>query len=337
MSELLSPTCERLDWHQAAWRWFDNAMATERLPQAMLLVGGEGLGKRVFARQVVRHLLVDADDISPTQRSNRLHQLEAGSHADFRQLSPLEGKQGISVDQIRQLTAKTMLTSRYGGARVILIDPAESMNSSAANALLKCLEEPPMGTVFILVSDQPARLPVTIRSRCQTISFSAPTATDGLAWLVQSGVATEQAQLALALVGNGPLKAKALVETGVLDAFRECVACIDTLILNRGNPVSVAAQLLPDVRDAEAACQLCDWLSLLLAAILKTHLDVDSHAGGIVLSVPMKRFAKTIALSDLFQYLERVSAAKSSLLGNAGPLLTIESLLVPWSRKLRVG
>lgn len=337
VTELVTQTQERLGWHQPAWRWFDNSVAAGRLPQAMLLVGSAGLGKRMFARQLVRHLLVDTDSVDPAQRDNRLHQLEAGSHADFRQLSPLEGKKVISVDQVRELTAKAMLTSRYGGSRVILVEPAEAMNSAAANALLKCLEEPPIGTVFILVSDQPTRLPITIRSRCQTVSFSAPSSADALEWLSQQGVPQSDAELALALVGNGPLKAAELLNQEVVEEFRQLASALELLIDAKSNPVSVAGQILSDGRDADKARLLCDWLSLLLAQMLKSHLSVASASAGIRLSPAMETFSKAVALSDFFQYLERINAAKLSLAGNAAPLLTIESILVPWSRKLRVG
>lgn len=337
MSELDIQTSARLAWHKPAWRWFDNATSAGRLPQAMLLTGGAGLGKRMFARQLVRHLLVDADDVDPAQRENRLHQLEAGSHADFRQLSPLEGKQGISVEQVRDLTAKAMLTSRYGGARVILIEPAEKMNSSAANALLKCLEEPPIGTVFILVSDQPARLPITIRSRCQNVNFAAPSTNVAMSWLSQQGIESGDASLALALVGNGPLKAIKLLEEGVVDEFRQLSAGLDSLIEAKSNPVSVAASVLSDARDADKARLLCDWLSLLVNQSLKVNLQVESSSAAISLSPTMMAFSKAVALTDFFQYLERISAAKISVSGNGSPILAIESILVPWSRKLRVG
>jgi DNA polymerase-3 subunit delta' len=337
MAELVIQPQERLDWHQPAWRWFDNAVAGGRLPQAMLLVGSAGLGKRMFARQLVRHLLVDADDVDPAQRENRMHQLEAGSHADFRQLSPLEGKKGISVDQVRELTAKAMLTSRYGGSRVILVEPAEAMNSAAANALLKCLEEPPIGTVFILLSDQPARLPITIRSRCQTVNFSSPSVAAALEWLSQRGVPQSDAELALALVGNGPFKAAELLKEELVEEFRQLTAALEMLIEAKSNPVSLAGQILTDGRDAEKAALLCDWLSLLVAGLLKSKLSVRSKSGGIALSPALEAFSKAVALSDFFQYLERINAAKLSLAGNANPLLAIESILVPWSRKLRIG
>jgi DNA polymerase-3 subunit delta' len=337
MPELETQPVERLEWHKPAWRWFDNAASAGRLPQAVLLVGSGGLGKRMFARQLVRHLLVDAENIDPAKRENRLRQLEAGSHADFRQLSPLEGKQVISVDQVRELTSKAMLTSRYGGSRVILIEPAEAMTKSAANALLKCLEEPPLGTVFILVSDQAARLPITVRSRCQAVTFSPPSTANALEWLSRQGIPANDAELALALVGNGPLKAAELLNRGTVDEFRLLTAGLELLIAAKGNPVSVAGQILSDGRDAEKARLLCDWLSLLVAELIKSQLAVASKSGGIKLSPTMEAFSKAVVLTDFFQYLERINAAKLSVAGNANPLLAIESILVPWARKLRVG
>lgn len=336
MAEFDTPSVEPLQWHQPAWRWFDNATSAGRLPQAMLLTGGRGLGKRLFARQLVKLLLVDADNVAEEQRKNRLKQLEAGSHADFRQLNPAEGKQIISVDQIRELTTKAMLTSRYGGARVILIEPAEAMNTAAANALLKCLEEPPAGTVFILVSDQPARLPITIRSRCQVVNFQAPAASVAMDWLAEQGVNEANAAIALTLAGNGPLRAMQLIDADTINSYRQFSQALEALTGGKGNPVSAAATLLPDGRDVQTATQLCDWINVTVSQLLKVKLAVSPQAGKAELSPVLQQFAESVAHDDAFKYLERVSSAKIALTGNASPLLTIESILAPWSRKLRV-
>ena len=100
--------------------------------------------------------------------------LAAGSHPDYFDLQPDEGKQVIKVDQVRALIGKLDLTTSISERKVACIHPAEEMNAAAANALLKSLEEPAGNTVLILVSDNPGRLPVTIRSRCQAISVNQP-------------------------------------------------------------------------------------------------------------------------------------------------------------------
>ena len=87
----------------------------------------------------------------------------------------------IVIEQIRHLSQRLSLSSQFGGLQVVLIDPADKMNASAANALLKTLEEPSASTVIILVSDKPSRLPATIRSRCQRVQVHVPPHAQSLA------------------------------------------------------------------------------------------------------------------------------------------------------------
>jgi DNA polymerase III subunit delta' len=155
-----------------------------RLHHAWLLAGPQGIGKGSFARAAARWLLADAAGPKPGSNSlyvpddHRIASLiDAGSHPDFRLLERLEKKEGgdlarsITVDQVRALQPLFATTPSLSSRRVVLIDAIDDMERSAANALLKNLEEPPAGTVFLLVSHAPGRLLPTIRSRCRLMRF----------------------------------------------------------------------------------------------------------------------------------------------------------------------
>jgi DNA polymerase-3 subunit delta' len=101
---------------------------------------------------------------------------------------------------------------------VVLVDPADSLNLAAANALLKVLEEPPLNTVFVLVSDQPRRLLPTIRSRCTRIDIGLPPVDVAAHWLAGQGV--DDAMSLLALSGGTPLDAQRWTDSGELDERR---------------------------------------------------------------------------------------------------------------------
>ena len=92
------------------------------------------------------------------------------------------GKQ-IKVDLIRDLIGFIQLSSQYNRYKICIIEPAEAMNRSSSNSLLKTLEEPPGQSLIILLSYQPSRIPVTIRSRCQHINFSADSSKNTLEWI----------------------------------------------------------------------------------------------------------------------------------------------------------
>jgi DNA polymerase-3 subunit delta' len=162
---------------------FTSAWQSRRIHHGWLLTGPRGVGKASFARMAATRVLAEAAGPpvefpgleTPTDHPTaRL--LAAGSHPDFRSLERLERPTGglarnISVDQIRSLGDLLSVTPSMSPWRAIVIDAADDLEASAANALLKMLEEPPANTLFFLVSHAPGRLLPTIRSRCRRLDF----------------------------------------------------------------------------------------------------------------------------------------------------------------------
>ena len=163
---------------------FANAWSARRLHHAWLLAGPKGVGKASFAKAAATRLLADAAgpvidlpglDTPSDHPIAKL--LAAGSHPDFRWVERLERPTGglarnISVDQIRSLQDLLSVTPSMSPWRAIVIDSVDDLEASAANALLKMLEEPPANTIFFLVSHAPGRLLPTIRSRCRRLDFA---------------------------------------------------------------------------------------------------------------------------------------------------------------------
>ena len=118
----------------------------------------------------------------------------------------------ISVDQIRDLSSFANLSAHCGGYRIVVIHPAEAMNSNAANSLLKTLEEPTDKLLFLLVTHKPQQLLPTILSRCLSFAVHTPTREVGVAWLAEQGV--KNPEHALAQTGFAPLQALGLGRVG---------------------------------------------------------------------------------------------------------------------------
>lgn len=155
---------------------------------AWIFAGPQGVGKAGIAADFAMRLLVagagravPADRLAPAENEAAVKLMEAGAHPDFMRLERLEkddrkGEGGslarnISVDQVRSLSRLLNNAPSMGTRRIILIDSADDLETGAANALLKTLEEPPAGAVFLLVSHAPGRLLPTIRSRCRMLRF----------------------------------------------------------------------------------------------------------------------------------------------------------------------
>jgi DNA polymerase III subunit delta' len=192
-------------WFNTQWSTFTQQVAANRLPHALLLSGQDGIGCESMAHAMAQFLLCSA----PLQqfscgRCKSCLLLQADSHPDLLQVTLEEKAKAIKVQQIRQVSEVTANTAQQGGRKVVVIHPAEAMNANSANALLKNLEEPNGDCVFILVTEQPALLMATIRSRCSKILASTPSIEESLGWLQRNQVAN--AERLLGEVGGRPLR-----------------------------------------------------------------------------------------------------------------------------------
>ena len=229
---------------------FAAALDGGSLHHAWLFAGPEGVGKASFAMLAARRILAGAgqsDDFAIPPDDRTQHLIDAGSHPDFRKLERLpkdekKPEQGlarsITVAQVRALEPFLGVKPTYSDRRVVLIDSADDLERNGANALLKNLEEPPPGTVFLLVSHAPGRLLPTIRSRCRLLRFEPLDDGEMRAALTDAGAKSGQID-ELVRVGQGS-PAQALAMAG-LD-----VAGLDKALgeLAKGDPTNaVRAQL----------------------------------------------------------------------------------------------
>jgi len=202
---------DRLPWHQAAWSvWLNQA---ERMSHAYLLHSSPGTGSRQFADAMIQSLLCQSDGLVACGSCSGCHQFALRSHPDFFEVSVLEDKKEISIDQIRALTDKVYTTSHQGGYKVALIESVETLNQNAFNALLKTLEEPPEKTVLILTANLSSELPATIVSRCRKINLNMPNLDQAIDWLSQQ-IEGDIPLLKKALKNNwgGPVAARDWIE-----------------------------------------------------------------------------------------------------------------------------
>ncbi len=263
-----------LEAHQAA---LGQALDARRLGHAPLLHGPPGLGKRTLARWLVAKMLCLAGDASaPCGICRSCQLLDSGSHPDLFFGRVPEDKTQITVDVVREVSAGLQLTPGIGRARVCLIDPAELMNTNAANALLKTLEEPADQAWLVLVSDRPDLLPATVRSRCQKITIRPPDRQLALAWLAEQSPqsAADEIALALDICADAPLKALKLIED---DELRFGVEVRQVLI-----DLAAGKAIAPDTAQAWASNprQSLDWIAHWLGAWLGARMQAHAVKAG---------------------------------------------------------
>ncbi len=274
-------------WQQRAYQHAAKALASGQLGHATLIVGPERIGKRVLAEHLARRVLCLApladgeacdecrscalfesrsqyDPLETRPDGAPSHPWGHSAHPDLMLLGyEVNQKTGkprteLVIEQVRALSEKLTLTPRMGDTQVAMIDPADAINYSAFNALLKTLEEPQSGRYLWLLSSNPARLPATIRSRCQRLELRLPPRAEALEWLRDRGHPLAAANEALDAARGHPGLADAWIAGDGL-ALRRSVQQ-DTQALQRGQAAAVelAQRWVADGRADERLMHLAE-------------------------------------------------------------------------------
>lgn len=296
---------------QAAERQMLEAALSGRLPHAWLLTGPAGIGKATLAYRFARFLLAGGADApagglfgdEPTDMAvaigDQTARLVAGNaHPDLLVIerpvhredvdkpAPLQRlTRDLPVEEVRRIGPFLSLTPAISAWRVVVVDGADGMNRSAANAVLKLLEEPPARAVILMTSDSPGRLLPTIRSRCRVLSLAALADRAVVDWLsLHQPDLGDTDRLTIARLAEGSLgRAGRLARAGGLALFRELIALLEPAPgIDMDAVGKLAARLGP--ASAEAAYRLFIelfrwWLARLIGAIARGQVPPEAVAG----------------------------------------------------------
>lgn len=246
----------------------------DAIPHALLIEGPRGVGKGLLAEAFAAALLCEQPGVRRRAcgACPACGWFSAGNHPDARRLAPAvedgDGPEGrgersrheIKIDQVRALADFIGMGAHRAGRKLVLVDPAHSLNTAAANALLKTLEEPEGRTVFLLVAPTGARLPPTIRSRCVAFAVAPPSRSQALDWLRGRLPEVDPAELGrwLDLTNGAPLAAQTLAEPAVAAAHRLLLQAVAAV------PETAALKLAEGFGPVPAAIwlpQLQGWVS----------------------------------------------------------------------------
>jgi DNA polymerase III subunit delta' len=299
-------------------------------PPALLVTGPEGIGKGVLVRTFLQRIACTevVDTPFPCGSCNGCRSFLSDSHPEILRVAPEEPGKEILIERIRGVSDFLSL-SHNGPARLVSIAPAESMTMNAANALLKTLEEPPGGSMILLVAARPARLTPTIRSRCRLLRIPPPASALVRQWLspaAREGLAVDEALVASL---DRPMAAHALLDDpGAIEGWRQDREALETLLEGR-SPFSVVERF-----------QACDLRSLLprlqrLLVSAQTCLITDEPDGfgRLFQSGALERFARARGAKELARLFQDSLQWHRDLPTALNPQLRCESVVLRFWRR----
>ena len=301
------------------------ALEQDRLHHAYVFIGPEGIGKRTLAFCLTKaiHCAESAHDFCGACAS--CVKIENRNHPDVRLIERLAGKKDISIEQVRALEKELNYRAFSGQKKIAIIDPAASMNFSAQNALLKTLEEPPAGSMLILIATNAGGLLPTLLSRCLRLTFTPLTEADVTRHLVErKRMSAERAKL-LASISLGSLGRALSPEMDEVGQKR--AAWVDALAAARvsGGWASFAEEL---AKDRAETLQFLDWLAEWYRDVLVYQATQGSgEVSNRDLLEKLQGQAADLSVGKALRLRSRALAASARIRRNVNRRLALENLL----------
>jgi len=319
-----------LPWQYKNWDLLSEYRRQDRVPQALLIVGNAGLGKLHLANQFAFSLLCHQP------KNNDLYcghchaclLLKAETHPDFIQLNPEEPGKAIVIDQVRHLLTRLTLKPQLDSYRAVIVSPAELMNKSAANAFLKCLEEPPERTVIILITEKMTQLPATILSRCQKLAIYAPSKKTFFTWLTEQNTneIPNNNDALYNLTQGSPLLALDYVSNNTMVLRNECFnSWLNIAKLNQ-HPIIVAEHW-----HKQSTALLLFWITTWTIDIIKCYYQIKPDwLYNPDLKEPLQAIALHIKINKLYQFYDLILISRQQLNTQINKHNMFEEILINW-------
>jgi DNA polymerase-3 subunit delta' len=330
----------RIRGHDAVLQNFRRALANGRFGQAYLFVGPEGVGKHLFARELAKALLCERppEPLTACDRCPSCAQVEVGTHPDLFQARTPDDKNELPVAEMRTFCTKMALKPTRGSRKIGIVEDADDFNEESANTFLKTLEEPPPGSLLILIGTTPDRQLSTILSRTQLVRFAALRPDDLRAVLVDRGIKDEAQLDRLVKIAGGSAGAALAMNDEEFWNFRGRL--VEGLMSPRPDftGLGTAWKEFYEKGGKETAAQRprVSLMVRLLAEALRNALRLAHGAATPDLSAAeekrLRDFAQRLGPDRLSELIESCAEAESYVARNVQLILVIDLVLARFTR-----
>lgn len=320
-------------WQLSEWQQLNQQIVANKLPHALMFAGPKGIGKRHLAESLAQLLLCLAPiEGTPCGKCRGCQLNSVQNHPDLIRVEPEEGSKGIKVDQVRALIDDLGKTSQQGGYKVVVLEPAEAMNTNSANALLKSLEEPAANTLLILLSHSSSAVLPTIRSRCQMRLLPMPSNEQVIHWLTPLMVGSQvPIEKLMEAAGGAPLTALAYLKGDSLERRDTWLLNLIRLSSGQISAIEVAGQWYK-----EDVTAIVEWFLSWLHSVMRWQVGMQNV---LISQLPqdIRDRLSHVPAALLHRYVEKLLIAKRQLLSSANPnkQLLLEEVLLDWGALLR--
>jgi DNA polymerase III subunit delta' len=313
----------------AVLKMLKNSLLKQRVAHAYLLEGIRGTGKKEIALLITKALFCDSllEGFKPCENCHNCRRINSGNHPDVHKVEP----DGLSIkkQQIQDLQEEFSKKGVESSRKVYMISDADKMSVSAANSLLKFLEEPNSQTTAFLLSEQPQQLLPTILSRCQILSFKPLSPLAMINQLTENGVNPMKAPLLAQLTNN----LDEAYELNVDDWFAQAQKIVLKLYeVLRKNPLEAMVTLQGDwfshFKEKEQINRGLDLLLLIFKDLLYIQLDKQEQIVFIAESERLRQYALETSGRRLSDQMSAILEAKRKLAANMNPQLMMEELVL---------
>ncbi|WP_307193122.1 DNA polymerase III subunit delta' [Neobacillus niacini] len=313
----------------AVLKMLKNSLLKERVAHAYLLEGIRGTGKKEIALLITKALFCESliEGFKPCEACHNCRRINSGNHPDVHKVEP----DGLSIkkQQIQDLQEEFSKKGVESSRKVYMISDADKMSVSAANSLLKFLEEPNSQTTAFLLSEQPQQLLPTILSRCQILSFKPLSPLAMINQLTENGVNPMKAPLLAQLTNN----LDEAYELNVDDWFAQAQKIVLKLYeVLRKNPLEAMVTLQGDwfshFKEKEQINRGLDLLLLIFKDLLYIQLDKQEQIVFKAESDRLRRYALETSGRRLSDQMSAILEAKRKLAANMNPQLMMEELVL---------